>query len=143
MTDYGVTILPVEMNKEKWSESSKRSFSYSASTETHYVDFAYRCVKCTQRSVFSAEDQKIEYEVNRRFIWQKRTLCADCHVKVEELRNKDMQFQNEWNENKKVRKSDRQFLCDWLVILEEIPSYGKKSHRDLITALKKLTYACV
>jgi hypothetical protein len=131
------------MNKEKWSETSKRSFSYSGSTETHYSDFSYRCVKCSQRSEFSAEDQKVEYEVNQRYIGHKRTLCTACHLKVEELRNAERIFQNKWNENKQILKIDRQFLCNWIEILEEIPSYGKKTDSNLIVALKKLSYACV
>jgi hypothetical protein len=131
------------MNKEKWSESSKRSFAYSGSTEMYYIDFAYRCAKCSQRSVFSADDQKIEYEVNQRFIGHKRTLCTACHLKVEELRNTEKLFQEKWSENKEILKSDRQFLSAWIGILEEIPSYGKKSDHDLIAALKKLIYAGV
>jgi hypothetical protein len=135
--------LSVEMNKEKWSESSKRSYAYSQSTETHYEDFSYFCVKCKRHSVFTAKDQKIEHEENKRFIWHKKTLCFNCQFQIDVLRDKDEQFQKNWAMNKKILKSDRQFLCDWLAILEDIPTYGKRSHRDLIATLRRLSYDCV
>ena len=135
--------MPVEMNKNKWSESSKRSFSYSQSSATHYEDFGYLCVKCGCHCIFSAEDQKIEYEEHKRFIWQMKTLCANCQIQIDVLRNKDKQFQKQWVVNKKTLKTDLQFLCDWISVLEDIPTYGKKSHHDLIATLRKLSCDCV
>jgi hypothetical protein len=134
--------LPIEMNKEKWSESSKRSYAYHRSTETHYEDFEYFCLKCKSHCVFSAGDQKIEHEERQRFIWHKKTLCTICQSQIEILREKDKQFQERWNTNKNILRCDRQFLCDWLLVLEDIPTYGKKSHRDLIATLRKLIYDC-
>lgn len=130
------------MNKEKWSESSKRSYAYNRSTKTHYEDFEYFCLKCKCHSIFSADDQKIEYEERQRFIWYKKTLCAICQSQIEILREKNRQFQERWNTNKNILRCDRQFLCDWLLVLEDIPTYGKKSHRDLIATLRGLIYGC-
>ncbi|WP_423023116.1 hypothetical protein [Undibacterium sp. SXout20W] len=135
--------MSVEMNKEKWPNSSKRSYAYSQSTDTHYEDFGYFCVKCKCHCVFSAEDQKIEYEENQRFIWHKKILCANCQLQIDALREKARQFQKRWARNRNILKTDRQFLCDWLAILEGIPTYGKKSHIDLIATLRKLSYGCV
>lgn len=135
--------MPIEMNKEKWSESSKRSYAYNRSTETNYEDFEYFCMKCKCHSVFSADDQKIEYEERQRFIWHKKTLCANCQGQIDVLREKGKQLQERWNMNKNILRSDRQFLSNWLLVLEDIPKYGKKSHRDLIATLRKLIYDCV
>lgn len=131
------------MNKEKWSNSSKRSYAYSQSKDTHYEDFEYFCVKCKCRCVFFAEDQKIEYEENQRFIWYKKTLCANCQFQIGALREKDKQFQKRWGTNKKLLGTDPQFLNDWITVLEDFATYGKKSNHDLIATLHKLASRCI
>lgn len=135
--------MRVLINREIWSESSKRSFAYSGSVMTHYENYPYRCRKCSQPSVFTAEEQKVAYEVLQQYIWRKRTLCPACYLNLELLREKDRQFQQEWATNKVKLKSDYRFLCAWLAILEDVPSYGKRAHSSMIDMLKRLAHACV
>ncbi len=135
--------MNVLIDKEKWSESSKRSFAYSGSLKTHYEDISYRCTKCSQVAMFTAAEQKNAYEVLRQFIWRQRTLCPKCYSNLELLRKKDRQFEKEWAENKARLKSDRQFLWAWLEVLEDIPTYGKRPHSSMIVMLQKLSYQCI
>lgn len=135
--------MHVLMDREKWSESSKRSFAYSGSSMTCYENISYRCRKCSQPSVFTAEEQKIAHEIRKEYIWRRKTLCSDCYSNLELLRNKEKQFQEEWAENKEVLKTDYKFLCAWLVVLEDVPSYGKKAHFSMITMLTRLAHECI
>jgi hypothetical protein len=135
--------MDVLMDREKWSESSKRSFAYYGSSMTCYENISYRCTKCSQPSVFTAEEQKIAYEIRKEYIWKIKTLCSVCHSNLELLRKKDKQFQEEWAKNKGALKVDYKFLCAWLEILEDVPSYGKKAHFSMINMLTRLAHECV
>jgi hypothetical protein len=134
--------MHVLMDKEKWSESSKRSFAYSGSKMTHYENISYRCAKCSQPSIFTAEEQKIRYEELQQFIWRRRTLCSACYLNLENIRDKDRQFQKEWAANKAKLTNDYRFLFDWLEILESVSTYGKQANRSMIAMLKKLAHQC-
>lgn len=130
------------MEKEKWSESSKRSFAYSGSSSTFYENISYRCTKCSRPSIFTAEDQKYAFEVLQQYIWKRRTLCTNCHLNYDVLRLNEKRFQEKWAANKKELRKNYQFLCDWLKLLEEVPSYGKRPHYSMIEMLKTLAHEC-
>jgi primase-polymerase (primpol)-like protein len=70
----------VRADQEAWSEESKRSRSYSPGAEVHYYDEYYWCSKCAVACVFSAEQQRIEFEVKKRYIHATRQYCDLCHA---------------------------------------------------------------
>src|ERR1051325_8080530 len=95
--------MRVIIDKEKWSESSKRSFEYKYSTDKCYQDITYRCVKCAQPSVFTAREQKRAYEVIKDYVGKYiggKKLCPTCSKNLEALQEKDRQYQKQWEENK-------------------------------------------
>lgn len=139
----GDATLPVEMHKEKWSDSSQRSFAYAGWTMTHYEDFSYRCKKCSQISIFTAEEQKEEYEVKQRFFGLSKTLCAACTLRLESLRKSTRDFERQWAENKSNLKHDYRFLCDWLAVLNDVPSFGKRPNTSMIGMLTNLAHDTV
>ena len=67
-------------DQEAWSEESRRSRSYSPGAEVSYYDAYYWCAKCAAACVFSAEQQKIEFEVKKRYIHTTRQYCELCHA---------------------------------------------------------------
>jgi Probable zinc-ribbon domain len=48
--------------------------------ELHYYDEYYWCTKCEAACVFSAQEQKIEYELKKRYIHATRQYCEVCHA---------------------------------------------------------------
>lgn len=135
--------MRILMDREKWSESSKRSCAYDVLLTTYYENISYRCRKCSRPSVFTAEEQKIAYELRKEYIWKKKTLCSNCYLDLELLRKKEKQFQEEWTKNKEILKADYKFLCAWLEVLEDVPSYGKKANFSMIKMLTRLAHECV
>lgn len=65
-------------NQEEWSEASKRSRSYEPNIEIFYFDEYYWCEHCGAPSVFTAAQQKHEFEVLKKYIHRHRKLCDPC-----------------------------------------------------------------
>lgn len=131
------------MNKEKWSDSSRRSFANDGLLITHYEDISYRCKKCSQLSVFTAEQQQEDYEVKQKYFGRPRTLCSECSLKLESLRSSARIFEGQWAENKATLKDNYRFLCDWLAVLNEIAPYGKRPNTSMIYMLTNLAHDTV
>lgn len=66
------------VNQEGWSEASKRSRSYEPNIEMFYFDEYYWCENCGAPSVFTAAQQKHEFEVKKKYIHRRRKLCDPC-----------------------------------------------------------------
>lgn len=135
--------MKVKIDREKWSESSKRSFSYYGGVDEYYQDISYRCLKCSKLAVFTAEEQKVAFEDNKQYIWQRRRLCEHCFKELETLQEKDLQMQHKWSNDKSTLSKDNKFLCDWLAILEVIPTYGKRPNSAMINMLRRLAHECI
>ncbi|MBS0308803.1 MAG: zinc-ribbon domain containing protein, partial [Proteobacteria bacterium] len=58
----------VPADPSKWSESSQQSVSAAWTTE--YTSLRYKCWRCGESSVFSAEEQRYTYEVKKANINQ-------------------------------------------------------------------------
>jgi len=72
----------------QWSESSKRSRSYEPSATIYYYDEFYWCRACGRPSVFSAQDQKHAFEVEKRYIHSTRVLCDPCYLARKAVRQR-------------------------------------------------------
>ena len=127
--------MRAEMNKEAWSEESKRSYAYGFNNR-FYADIESKCVHCSTVFVFSGESQKRVYELEKRFIWFRPRLCIECDLERSKLREHSMYFQQSWNENEAL-KTDRDFLLAWLHVLELLPTYTERKNASMISALKK------
>jgi len=68
----------VPVNPEAWSESSKRSRSFSGEPGQSYTNEYYWCRRCAAPAVFTAEQQRDACEVRKRSIHQRRVLCDPC-----------------------------------------------------------------
>ena len=131
-------ILPAD--KEKWSESSKNSYSYISSINSYYEDIAYKCYTCKVAAVFTAEEQKHAYEVEKRYIWQRRFLCHTCYSDFKKLKTRIAEFEAKWLQETEASKPDAQYLSDWLASLKLLPKYGKPANEGMIKHLSKLVH---
>lgn len=126
----------VPLNKEAYSESSKRSVGFEFLGE-FYEDIRYQCEKCTKSTVFTAAEQKETYEVKRRYMWQQRFLCNECHGEMVDIKIELQEVEKYYCSNKKQSLQDREFLLNWLRLLNEYPTYWKNGNPSRVTFVKK------
>ena len=127
--------MRAEIDRESWSEESKRSYAYGFN-DRFYSDIERKCAHCSTVFVFLGETQKQIFELEKRYIWFRPRLCVDCHLERSGLREQARYFQQSWNENRAL-KSDRGFLLGWLHVLECLPNYTEAENVSMISTLKK------
>lgn len=131
---------PVRVEKELWSRSSKQSLAYDFAHKT-YKDRSYNCWRCGSPSTFTAEEQKHAYEVRKAYIWQSRVLCATCWTEGQSIANQLRAFAARWKQNKQTLRADREFLVEWLRLLELHPEYGGRKNTATMAMLKRILAA--
>jgi peptide subunit release factor 1 (eRF1) len=107
------------------------------------VNVACRCTKCGKTFLFTAEEQKIAFEINKEYISKPKHRCNECQLELEVIQNRERNLQLAWNENSKVLRADREFLNEWITILELIPTFRKKKNCSTITMLRKALHDCI
>jgi len=124
----------VRINKENYSESSKRSVGHEFLGD-YYEDIEYKCLKCHKNAVFLAQDQKEAFEVRKVYMWKNRNLCGLCWKEYNQIKNRLLELETEHGSVKKniVRESD--VLNEWLGLLKEYPKFGKKADIGKIHAI--------
>jgi putative zinc ribbon protein len=131
-----VAKLPVRVDAERWSRSSKQSYSY-VSPPRIYEDIYYECWRCGAADVFTAAEQKTAFEVKQAYIWQRRILCQSCFAKRRRLEQISRSHSKRWRESKSEVAKDRAFLEEWLIALEELPRYAARRNTANIAMIKK------
>jgi hypothetical protein len=131
-----VAKLPVRVDAERWSRSSKQSYSYVSPPRT-YEDIHYECWRCGAADVFTAAEQKTAFEVKQAYIWQRRILCQSCFAKRRRLEQISRSHSKRWRESKSEVAKDRAFLEEWLNALEELPKYAARRNTANIAMIKK------
>jgi hypothetical protein len=141
--------VEVKIEQNSWSEASQRSFAsggsflYSGSDPNYYENVVCSCIKCEQSFVFTAEEQKFAFEIRKEFIWKRQTRCQQCQLDLKKFQERERELQLAWNDGGKILCTDRQFLSEWLTLLELIPLYGKNKNWSTITMLKKALHECI
>jgi hypothetical protein len=138
----GVVLESVLIERAQWSKSSQRSCGgHYDSKATSYENISYLCVKCKNKSIFSAEAQKFSYEVKKQFIRRIPVLCQNCEYQLNTLLSTEREFQKSWNVNRKEMKLNIVFLKNWLNTIQEIHTYGKTTNYTMVTGILKLLRA--
>ncbi|MES9863528.1 MAG: zinc-ribbon domain containing protein [Candidatus Thiodiazotropha sp. LLP2] len=112
--------MKARINRKAWSEESKRSYAY-LSNDAYYEDEKYKCYKCGKTAVFSAQEQKKTYEEDKRYIWQKRTLCPSCYSTYNNINSKIYSFEKQTGSKYKSSSIDGSVIKEWLSMLKELP----------------------
>ncbi|MCU7875140.1 MAG: hypothetical protein KZQ91_20585, partial [Candidatus Thiodiazotropha sp. (ex Lucinoma borealis)] len=129
--------MKARINRKAWSKESKHSYAY-LSNEAFYEDEKYKCYKSGKIAVFSAQEQKKAYEVDKRYIWQKRSLCQTCYSAYNNIKSKISNFEQEYGSEIKNHSIDALIIKVWLNMLKEVPSYGKPLDRAKVTMLENM-----
>jgi hypothetical protein len=125
------------IEREKWSESSKRSYAYHYDRTT-YTDISYVCCRCSIDAVFTGEQQKKAYEVKKNYIWQRRKLCSPCNAELYKLKTKNLALQERWTKEKTSLQRDPAFIAEWLAVIDQFPAFGSRIGSSMGKRLKKL-----
>jgi hypothetical protein len=129
--------MKARINRNAWSEESKRSYAY-LSNEAYYEDEKYNCYKCGKMAVFSAQEQKKAYEDEKRYIWQKRTLCPSCYANFKSIKSKISKFEQNFGSKLKDQSIDVSIIKEWLNMLKVLPLYGKPLDRAKVAMFEKM-----
>ena len=126
------------IDKTKWSKSSQNSSGgHYDERATEYEGISYSCVKCGISHVFTPEEQKIKYEVEKKYVWWLPCRCSKCQIKLDSLKKRNKEFQDSWNANRESIKKDTKVIKEWLTILREMLKYKTKTNEAMITCLVK------
>jgi len=130
--------MDIKIDKSKWSSSSQRSSGghYDLGAK-YYENIAIRCYKCSCSFVCTAEEQKEAYEVHKKFVWWLPSRCSKCQVELENLLRQDGEYQNLWNTDKETVKADELLMTEWLHVIKDIQSYGKRQNESMVDCLIK------
>ena len=79
----------------------------------------------------------LAYEVRKKFIWWIPSLCAQCAEHLASLTARDREMQARWNTSRHSVAHDREFLEEWLAVVQGRARCGK-SNGSLETMLIRL-----
>ena len=111
----------VPADPEQWSDKSKQTVSYGFIRE--YTDKPYKCWRCQEECVFTAQDQKYTYEAKKASIDQRRSLCASCWPESHRIRNMLVECEERWDQGKAQLQTDKSFLTHWSELLVALEAY--------------------
>jgi hypothetical protein len=132
----------VPINKEEYSESSKRSAGHEYLGE-YYSAYKYGCFKCGKKAIYSAIEQKEAYENRKEYMWAKPTLCSQCWKEKRVLKTTNNKMESLFCLEKEKYLADENFLNEWLKSLIEYGLYTNKANTARIEFIKKhLTKSC-
>ena len=130
--------MKVLLDKEKWSDSSKKSSLYEHAYK-YYTELSFDCRKCWKPSVLSAEEQKHWYEVKKYYVWKTTTLCAGCFENYTDLKSELESYDEKWLNTPKEKRSDILYAKKWLTLLKDVESYGKPTNESMIAKLLQIS----
>lgn len=130
-------VYSVPADTALWSEQSKRSVSFEFVKA--YTDHAYDCRHCGRPAVFTAQEQKQTYEVDKANINQQRVFCPTCWSGLCQASDELDTYVAKWAESKNILRQDQGFLSDWLRAQLAYDAYKPHYANVAITSmLKKL-----
>jgi len=124
----------IAAERNQWSESSQRSYAYIQ----FYVDIPWTCRGCGQAFVFTAQEQKQAFEIEKVYIWKRPVLCDACYNKKLRLAEKLSHYEARWKIHKQELSHDLPFLKEWLTLLGEYAQISGRRNHDMIAMLQKL-----
>lgn len=130
--------LPAD--KEAWSEKSRSGVDYVLAPD-FYDDLEFSCRRCGNAALFSAEQQKYTYEVEKAYIGQRRVLCDDCFQLRVALVEEASKLFAEWKADKRAMLGDAPKLSRWLDILASLPSFGLRPDTARVRMLTRILRA--
>jgi hypothetical protein len=127
---------PVKIDRTKWRKPTYRG--HYDERATCYEGISTRCRRCESSFVFLPEEQKVAFELSKRYPGWLPSLCPECRDRWADLERRESQYRREWESKKENRMKDFQFVKEWLILLEEAQIYRQKGFEPQIQMLKRL-----
>lgn len=70
------------INRANWSSASQRTTGHYDDRATEYEGIRWQCLVCTRSFTFTAEEQQVAYEVEKRFVWYLPNRCKECSTRA-------------------------------------------------------------
>ncbi|WP_436077506.1 zinc-ribbon domain containing protein [Acidovorax delafieldii] len=70
--------MTISIDRSQWCRRSQRTTGHYDEDATEYEGIRCKCRLCTRSFVFTAEEQKNAYEVEKRFVWYLPKHCKEC-----------------------------------------------------------------
>lgn len=70
--------MTISIDRLKWCRRSQRTTGHYDKEAMEYEGIRCKCRLCTRSFVFTAEEQKNAYEVEKRFVWYLPKHCKEC-----------------------------------------------------------------
>jgi hypothetical protein len=127
--------VPVDI--DQWSEPARRRLGYLPAP-LYYEDRIFACRSCQCEAVFSAEQQKFDYEVKKAHYLRQHVLCPPCFARRCYLQSVDRWFESSWLAGEPDMRGDVPTLLMWLDVLQELPLFGVRPDLARIRMLERL-----
>jgi hypothetical protein len=127
----------VPVDAGQWSAAGQRRLGY-LSPPRYYEDRVFSCRSCQCESVFSAAQQKHEFEVKKVHPLRQHVLCSSCLSRRHELQVANSNYLASWNLEKKDLLHNIPGLLVWLGILQELPTFGVRRDSARIRMLERV-----
>lgn len=123
------------MDASQWSAEGQRRLGY-LSPPLYYEDRVFACRSCQCESVFTALQQKCEFEEKKAYPLRQRVLCPPCFSRRVELKAANAHYSALWIEQKPAMLRDLRALLRWLDVLQELPAFGGRRDTARIRMLE-------
>jgi hypothetical protein len=127
----------VPVDADQWSVKSQQRLGY-LSAPAYYEDKVFSCRACQCEAVFTAEQQKREYEVKKAYVLRQHVLCPSCFSVKHELQSEHEALELQYESDKVAFKRDVPALLRWIELLELLPTYGVRRNTARIRMLREL-----
>ncbi|WP_082485801.1 zinc-ribbon domain containing protein [Acidovorax sp. Leaf84] len=71
-------FMTSSIDRSQWCRRSQRTTGHYDEGAAEYEGIRCKCRLCTRSFVFTAEEQKYAYEVEKRFVWYLPKHCKEC-----------------------------------------------------------------
>lgn len=126
----------LKADPKKWSDASKRSRSYCETRVYYYYDYYFWCENCFAASVYRAEEQKHDCEVEQKSIFKTRRLCVSCWQQQKDSKKELRNIEAQWRENKSELARQPEFFQNWLSHILRLKQAGGPYDITAITMLE-------
>ena len=117
-----VASRPVLVDRERYSEASKRSYGWNL-LPSAYSDIRYLCKACGEADVWTRAEQKIDFEELGKYMWQTRVLCTNCFRKKVALQ-KTLRARQQRSTKRNLSEQE------WKAWAEDLREYVKLGGRE-------------
>lgn len=129
--------MKIAADKELWADELKKSHDFYNPDFDYYYDYRFTCRGCNKDKIWTAEEQKVHYEVLKK-VNAVSSLCNDCFIEYNKLKTKCRKFRAKWNEETEKSKKSASYIAEWLKTIQEYKKYTDKYDSGMEHRLARL-----